>query len=73
MEKTKTDDNGLKVVLGLSGMLCLFLLSSVAGCTYTTDRRNAMYHEAVIRCINAGGTFIPTADQGHGKGACLMR
>ena len=69
----KTDGNELKAVLGLGGMLCLFLLSFVAGCTYTTDRQNTMYHEAVIKCIDSGGTFIPTADQGHGKGACLMR
>ena len=46
--------------------------SAVAGCTYTVTENNRRYYETMQRCMESGGSFVPTRGS-DSSAACISR
>ena len=40
--------------------LVVIACAGVGGCTYTVSSNNQLYYDAMNRCTDSGGSFIPT-------------
>lgn len=44
--------------------------SAVAGCTYAVTENNRQYYDTMRRCMESGGSFVPTRG-GDSVAACI--
>ena len=58
------------VLIGLA--LVALAGGGIAGCTYVVGENNRQYYDAMHRCMEGGGTWIPVSTGGS-SAACVAR
>jgi hypothetical protein len=58
------------VVAALS--MVIMVGSTVAGCTYIVSENNKQYYETLKQCIDNGGSWVPTSNNGT-NGTCISK
>lgn len=53
-------------------LTCIIVFGTfVTGCTITVNTQNQQYFDALNRCVQGGGSWIPS--KGNNEGNCIMR
>ena len=61
-----------KAFLTIAAAIVLVLGGGIAGCTYTVTENNRQYYETMARCVERGGTVVPSRGD-TSSAACIAR